>query len=103
MYTAHHLNWLDNVERHPNGWPKFVPPEAQEWATDRVREIVDDHQWRHGKALPLHEIADRLFKSHSGDEPECFRRMALWDAIYGVTHRALLAAGYSQLWGKSEW
>lgn len=104
MYTSTHLDWMDNVERHPNGWPKFVPPEAQEWATERVREIVEGHHERHGKWLPLHEITDRLFLRHRRHEtPECFRDIALWDALHGITHRALLSAKYSQLWGKSEW
>jgi hypothetical protein len=99
-YTPGYLKWLDLIESHPNGWPKFVPADAQEWATERVSQIL-----RNARPLPLHEIATRLFGAPRSETPECFHRMALWDAQYGCTYRALCAAKADNFWstGSGKW
>jgi hypothetical protein len=92
MYTPHHIEWLDRTESHSNGWPKFVTPEAQAWATERVKEIIA----RSPRPLPTYLISDVLFSWK--EIPECLRNISLYDARHGITHRALLAADMQQTW-----
>lgn len=95
MYTPTYILWLDSVERDTSGWPKFVDQEAREWAIARVKKILQQAQG----PLPLRIIADYLLRHPNKSEiPECLRNIQLWDAIHGVTYRALLAADCQQVW-----
>lgn len=96
MFTPTYLEWLDRTESHSNGWPSFVPPDAQKWATDRVSQILREAPG----PLPLHEVNRRLFRSPRSETPECFQKVALWDAQYGCTFRALCAAQADNLWSE---
>ena len=101
MFTPTYLEWLDRTEHHPNGWPTFVPPEAQEWAIERVSEILKNASG----PLPLHQINHWLFNGVPSGTPECFQRLASWDAQYGCTYRALTAAKADNFWstGSGKW
>lgn len=100
MYTPTYLQWLDSVEKHGNGWPKFVDDAAQEWATRRVKEILVEADG----PLPLWVIAKRLLSEpHQSELPECLRGMALLDAKHGVTFRALLTDCHQEWVAHSPW
>ena len=100
MFVPTYLEWLDRTEHHQNGWPTFVPPEAQEWAGERVSQILRDSK----NPLPLHVITGMLFDRDQVGFPECFRRMG-WDPMYGCTYRALCAAKADNFWseGSGRW
>jgi hypothetical protein len=97
MFTPTHLEWLDRTEHHSNGWPAFVPPDAQKWATERVSQILRDAP----NALPLMEVNRQLFNAPRSETPECFHRCASWDVQLGCTYRALVAAKADDLWSEA--
>lgn len=96
-YIPTYLAYLDRTESHSNGWPIFVDRAAQEWATNRVSDILAKMlQAPNADPPPLWLVGDILFGQD--DLPECLRGIALYDARYAVTYRALLEARAEPRW-----
>lgn len=93
MHVPGYLTLLENAGTI-DGWPKWVDNDGKQFAVVQIRAglvcygqmdldlarrcIFDDH------------FANRLTGC---TKPACLRDVALWDAIYAVTYRALAAAG----------
>ena len=95
MYTPAHLEWLDRTQKDNRGWPVFITEEGKDWCLKMLRRGFQ----RFGQ-MDL-ELARRCIWNAEvcGDDrilrPDCLCT-ALWDAQYGVTHRALLELGADQ-------
>jgi hypothetical protein len=93
-YVPKHLELLDNAGT-VDGWPKFVTPEAKAFCLSMLREGFHTYG-----TMSLSLAAECIFHdaAKTGEKrPECLK-LALWDAIYAVTYRALLAADGEQVW-----
>ena len=91
-YAQPHVVWLDRQPSHPNGYPRFMSEGSIEWLETKVAEYLSRCETQ-GYHPPLWQIA-----KHWTDEPDRPEelRFALFDAIHGVTHRALLAVAEQQ-------
>lgn len=86
-YTPLHLEWLDRQPAHPNGYPSFLSKKSISWLEDQVRSFMSLCAF--GNHYPtLHEVV-RYWTREPGRPNDL--AFALNDALYGVTHRALLA------------
>lgn len=80
-------SWLTMGDRDATGWPKFVTGDERAWLVEKVKEIVT------ARGVPtITEIVYWIFTLP--DSP----RWALIDAQFAATHRALLEAGFTQVW-----
>ena len=108
--------YLTNIESGPTGWPTALTKNDQDWATARVREIVDamlalrTPECPQGYRPVLHQVCERMFRDQNHAQPKgialaadsVLRRAAMWDFMYAVTFRAMLAAGFEQVWEPSK-
>jgi hypothetical protein len=94
MYVPKHLEYLDRSGT-VDGWPKGVTAEAKQWATDKVKAGLA----KYGR-LDLDLARLCIFERghvHNEVVPECLRG-CMWDWLYAITHRALLAADARTVW-----
>lgn len=100
MYTPKYLEWLGCVEKDAYGWPVFVTMEAREWAVTAIRRGFS--RWG---CMDLDQARRCIFEDDVREKGEgrhdCLR-LGLWDAQYGVTYRALLAANATEIWELKE-
>ena len=89
MYTE---TWMSYGPRDSMGWPTFVTQEARKWLTQKVREKLQG-----SGPMGLDLLYRTTWKYPTKDCPECLRNVAVYDAIYAVTHRAALEAGASRV------
>jgi hypothetical protein len=87
----------------------------RDWATARVYEIVTamlelrTPEHPQGYRPVLHQVCERMFRDRQATskgialEPDSvLRKAAMWDFMYAVTFRAMLAAGFEQVWEPSK-
>lgn len=86
-YVPLHLEWLDRQPAHPNGYPKFLSEESIIWLEERVKLFLK--QCLHKNYTPSLCQVVRHWTRQS-DRPHDLL-FSINDALYGVTHRALLA------------
>ena len=94
-YVPSHLEVLDKSGT-VDGWPKWVDEDGKRYAVDQIKAGFA----KYGQ-LDL-DLAQRcIFDDWAGtgvSKPSNLTGVALWDARYAVTHRALLAANATQVW-----
>lgn len=93
-YVYPHIEWLDRQPTHMNGYPKFMSDESICWLERKVASYLT-HCNGYDHRPALWEIADHW--TREVDKPDELR-FGLYDAIYGVTHHALLSV--TELEGK---
>lgn len=94
-YIDSHLRWMDRQKDY--GWPEWVDQDAREWLRGKVREVM----LRQGATRPLglRSVYDHAWGYQPTSEvPECLRGAKLWDALLGITHRALLDVKAEERW-----
>jgi uncharacterized RmlC-like cupin family protein len=92
-YVPNHLEFLSRSGT-ADGWPAGITEVGKEFATKRIIAGLE----KYGQ-LTL-DLAKRCIFDHYIDRepvPEELNGVA-WDWLYGVTHRALLAASGRQVW-----
>jgi len=89
-YISGHLILLSNT-RTVDGWPVSVTEEGKKFATSQVRAGLVKH-----KLLTL-DLAKRcIYDDDSAVVPDCLKGV-LWDWLYAITYRALLAVDAEQV------
>jgi len=83
MDTSYIPTHLYCVERQMDGWPCGVTPEQKIETVQAIREVLDEH--KEGVTL---EFLQKLLKYR---ELPVLKKALLWDWIYAVIHRGLLA------------
>lgn len=99
MYVPSYLEYLDRSGT-VDGWPKFVTDDAKKFAVEMVRRGFA----KFGNYMTLDLASECIFKDAVREKgetrPECLK-LGLWDAIYAVTYRALLASDAAPTWQAS--
>lgn len=90
MNTTYVPHYLINVERQFDGWPKCVTDEQKEEATAAAKEIL--------KQFPQGVDLDLVYRQMQHRRVSAIKDAVLYDYIYAVCHRALLAAQAVQIW-----
>ncbi len=90
--------YFTNVARQADGWPVGVTDDEKRTLTSHVQGLLE----RVGGPLPLSVIVRRFRDSERTQEILRARGGALWDTIYAIVHRSLLAAGAEEVWQKGQ-
>jgi hypothetical protein len=93
MYVPKHLELLSRSGT-ADGWPQGISEASKAWAEARIKAGLE----KYGQ-LDL-DTARRCIYDHYIDNepvPEDLKGQ-LWDWLYAVTHRALLAVSAQQVW-----
>ena len=91
--------YLEFQPRQADGWPQGISEESKAWCVERI-EVRMSLRWANGVPwIDLEDARLAIFDRHSvPDIPEDLRNKALYDYMYAVAHRALLAAKMEQVW-----
>lgn len=101
MYTPKHLEWLDRVDHDAYGWPVFITDEARAYCKRML--VRGFHKYtRMDLELARKCIFEDFVREPGESRPECLK-LGLYDAQYGVTHRALLEVGAVNFWVSSNY
>jgi hypothetical protein len=87
--------YLEFGPRQADGWPAFVTEEGKAYAAEKVAELFDRYT-----LVDLDMCHRAVFERRKG-QPECFKGVALWDAIYAVCHRAILDNQAEPVWRRT--
>jgi hypothetical protein len=95
MYIPRYLELLDRTGT-ADGWPKQIDEASKEWATKKIQAGLE----KYGQ-LDLDLAYNCIYQNFIDKEPvpECLKG-CLWDFLYAVTYRALLAADAKKVWVK---
>jgi hypothetical protein len=92
-YVPKHLEFLSRSGT-ADGWPQGITEVGKEFATKRVAAGLE----KYGQ-LTLDTAKGCIFDHYIDREPVPEELKGVtWDWLYGVTHRALLAASAQQVW-----
>jgi len=96
-YVPSHLE--HTIDRQGDGWPSGSSAYGKAYATAKVAEALVS-----GRVISLKEASESIYgyvvRNH--DLPECLQS-CVWDRIFAVTHRALLAASAREVWVGETW
>ncbi len=95
MYVPSYLEHLDRSGTR-DGWPKWVDETAKTYAVKQLKAGFA----KFGQ-MDLDLAKECIFSDAPQTmkpKPECLKDVALWDALYAVTYRALLEVSAKQIW-----
>ncbi len=93
MYVPNYLTLLENAGT-VDGWPKWVDTDGKTFAVEQIKAGLQVFG-----QMDLDLARRCIFDDHAAyrltglTRPASLQGVALWDAIYAVTYRALAAAG----------
>ena len=87
MYTPSYLVWLDRRPARPDGYPAFLTDQDIQWLEAQVVHFLKQCEERTYNPQ-LHNVTD--YWSNDAGRPQNLRLLG-WDALHGITHRALLS------------
>ena len=89
-YVPGYLVLLSNTKTI-DGWPASVTEEGKQFAIAQVRAGLEKY-----KLLTLDLAEKCIYQDNSVVVPECLK-VSLWDWLYAITYRALLAVDAEQV------
>ena len=97
QYVPSHLEHTS--DRQGDGWPSGIDAEGKAYATAKATEALAS-----GRVISLKEASESIYgyvvRNH--DLPECLQS-CMWDRIFAITHRALLASSAREVWAGETW
>lgn len=87
MYTPSYIQWLDRQPARTDGYPAFLTDQDTQWLEKKVVYYLKQCEERTYNPR-LNDMADYL--KNEDDSPKNLRLLG-WNALHGITYRALLS------------
>ena len=87
MYTPSYIAWLDRQSARNDGYPAFLTDQDIQWLGRTIVHFLKQCEERTYNPQ-LQDVAD--YWMGNDDRPSSLRLVG-WDALHGITYRALLS------------